>query len=123
MERHYPKFEQRQNVDLTKREASRTHGREGVVVSYNSFKNTATVVLALPKTQEIGPIHENVPCPTNVGVIGVAPEPGRGCWVQFKDDNERNPIITHFYNPHYSKYDYPAQTPAKSMVPRYYNSI
>lgn len=123
MEKHYPKFEKRQERDAVARRMSQTHGREGVVVAYNSFKNTATVILALPKSEQIGPIHKDVPCPTIPGIISVAPEPGRGCWVVFKDDNERKPMITHFYNEHYGKYDYVTQTDATSMVPRFYKSI
>lgn len=123
MERHYPKFEQRQSRDQTYRDMARTQGREAIVIAYNSFKNTATVAMSQPKTDELGDIHRDVPCPTTNGIIGVAPDPGRACWVTFKDENERRPVITHFYNNLYEKYDYETATNAQSMTPRFYSSI
>lgn len=121
MQKHYPKFEKRQNQDRSYTDMSQSSGREGVVMAYNEFKNTASVLMSLPKSEGFGAILEDVPCPTIMGVQTVAPEPGRMCWVAFKDSNERKPIITHYYNHAYFKYDYGIQRNANNLVPNFYS--
>ncbi len=123
MQKHYPKYEKRLQQDLTNRELSRTTGREGIIIAYNEFRNTATVLLTNPQDGGVGVTVENVPCPTYMGIQIAAPEPGRSCWVEFKNSGERNPIITHFYNLAYSQFDYENQMNASSMIPNYYTSI
>lgn len=122
MEKHYPKFEQRQKRDATNTQLSQLRDREGVIMTYNSFSNTATVLMSMPKSEGFGAILENVPCPTYNGIQTVHPEPGRLAWIVFVDNNERKPRITHFYNMKYDEYDYAAQKSANSMIPNFYSS-
>lgn len=121
--KHYPKFEKRLDQDLSKREMGNLGGREGIIIAYNSFKNTATVMLSDPKTDTPGEIIQNVKCPTYLGLQMAAPDPGRYCYVQFKRGGFKNPIITHFYNENYTDYDYEAQTKVRTWTPNFYSSI
>mgnify|MGYP001566734187 CR=1 FL=1 len=94
-------------------------GRLGVVMSYDKYDNTATVVITREQTDEIDDILRKVMCPVVLGVQTVAPSPGLQCWVVFKDNNISQPLISHFYNHRYSQYDYPKQTPATNTIPSY----
>lgn len=108
----------KQVVDPAMRQAAAP--RYGFVLSYNPIDNTASIALTSPGTDDLGEIFNNVPCPTSIGVQTVAPEAGRPCWVQWKDNNEAFPIITHFFNHAYTKIDYSKQTKAENNTPRFF---
>lgn len=115
-----PKFDQ--HIDNLMRQATqeRAHPRYGVVMSYDSSDNTATVLLSAPDSDSMGDIISNVPCPVYMGVQNVAPEPGRPCWVAFKGHNDRSPIITHFFNHAFKQYDNVRQNTAKTSIPNFH---
>lgn len=92
----------------------------GLVLSFDAIENTASVLLANPGTDDHGEIYNNVPCPTQVGLQTVAPEPGRPCWVVWKDNTNVYPIITHYFNHVHARIDYMRQTQARNDVPRYF---
>jgi hypothetical protein len=94
-------------------------GRLGVISSYDEVNHTATVMISGEKTDVIEDILQNVMCPVTLGIQGVAPSPGRECWVVFKDNNISQPLITHYYNHRYSQYDYSKQTQANYGLPNY----
>lgn len=94
-------------------------GSVGTVLSYDKFANTATVLVSKSETDEAEEILNNVPCPTYIGVQMAAPEPGRLCYVVFRNGNITQPLITHYYNHRYSQFDYNRQTPAPIDIPTY----
>lgn len=91
----------------------------GIVMNYEPSTNTATVLMASPGSDQPGEIHKEVMCPTNIGVQSVAPEPGRPCWVVFKNNNIAFPIITNFFNHVYDQIDYTKQTKAVNPLPKF----
>jgi hypothetical protein len=91
----------------------------GIVLWYDATRNCATVLMSQPGSDRPGEIYSNVPCPVQVGLQTVAPEPGRSCWVNFKFGNSHFPIVTSFFNYNYSNIDYPRATHAKSATPRF----
>lgn len=88
----------------------------GIVLWYNAVRNVANVLMSQPGSDATGEIYPNVPCPVNVGLQTVAPEPGRACTVMFKGDF---PIITGFFNYAYDNQDYPRSTAAAQSLPRF----
>lgn len=91
----------------------------GVILSYDKFANTATVMVSKSETDEAEEILKNVPCPTNIGVQMAAPEPGRLCVVIFRNGNITQPLITNYYNHRFSQYDYNRQSPTQVDIPSY----
>jgi hypothetical protein len=89
----------------------------GVILSYDRFANTATVLISKSETDEAEEILKNVPCPTYIGVQMAAPEPGRPCVVIFRNGNITQPLITHYYNHRYSEFDYGRQSPTQFDIP------
>lgn len=89
----------------------------GFVTSYDATRNTARVIMSRPGSDQPGEIYNNVPCPVQLGIQGVAPEPGRPCWVVFKGGNFQYPIITHFFNYNYGEHDYGRSTRAGQVLP------
>jgi len=114
-----PKFTEHIRKLIDQRELEKPRGRQGVIIDYNIEANTATVLLAASDSDLPTDIIKHVPCPTMLGVQPVAPEPGRLCWVAFRGASEANPVITHFYNHSYAKYDLDRQTNADTGVPRF----
>lgn len=80
--------------------------RQGVLIDYNPYNNTAIVALSSQNGDNIGEIIENVPCPHTPGIQTHAPEPGKLCWVTFRNGNMRQPVITHFYSNDFRRFDY-----------------
>jgi hypothetical protein len=99
--------------------AQRPNGVLGVISSYDRYTNTATVMVSKPDTDEIEEILPNVPCPVLLGVQSVAPEPGRPCYVVYKNGNKSQALITHYYNHRYDHYDYFKQARAEVLLPSY----
>jgi hypothetical protein len=106
--------------DQTSVNSDYVQGRYGVVTSYNSVSHTVTVIISGPSSETADEILTNVPCPVILGIQSVAPEPGRPCWVMFKDGKIGSPLITHFYNHQYVTYDYPKQSKAPIGIPNYF---
>lgn len=115
-----PKFQKHLNDHYMDQERSKQKGRYGIIISYDSPTNTATVVLSSPDSDVTGDILTKVPCPVQLGIQTVAPEPGRPCWVVFKNDRDtHNAVISHYFNQFYNKYDHPRQAPADSGIPSF----
>lgn len=91
----------------------------GIILDYNVRANTATVLMSNRGSEDLGEIYEQVPCPVQMGVQSMAPEPGRPCWISFKDNSFQFPVITHFFNHVYETVDYPRQYEAVNSVPRF----
>lgn len=100
-----------------------SNGGNGVILAYDAQTNTATVLMSRPDSDEAGDILTGVLCPTQIGVQGVAPEPGRECWVAMRNGSTKMPIITTYYNRIYTKMDYNKQTKAVNPVPRFMYDI
>lgn len=116
------KIKNKQDLDdtlLKNRYQKNTNGTIGTIISYEKMTNTATVVISKQETSDIDEIITGVPCPTFLGVQMVAPESGRPCWIVFKNGDVTQPLITHFYNHLYSKYDYPKQMGSSNIIPTY----
>lgn len=94
-------------------------GTNGIVLDYDPVTNNAVVLLAQPNSDAQGEILTDVPCPAMIGVQHQAPEAGRGCWVQFKGSDMTFPIITHYFNYNYEKFDYSKQNQAVNPLPRF----
>ena len=119
-----PKFEKhiKGRVDQYKAEESRS--RYGIVMSYDDVENTATVMLSAPDSDGTGDIIRGVLCPVYPGIQMAAPEPGRPCWVVFKDrTGEKFPIISHYFNHNYRKFDYQKQSKHFTGFPRFYTAM
>lgn len=95
------------------------NGVLGVVSSYDRYRNTASVIISKPDSDEIDEILNNVACPVLLGIQSVAPTPGRPCYVVFKGGNRSQPLITHFYNHRYDQFDYGKQTAADIALPNF----
>lgn len=93
--------------------------RMGVIAKYDKVTNTATVFLTGQDSDEITDIVSNVLCPVTMGVQTVAPEPGRPCWVVFRGGMDAQPMITHYFNHSYRKYDYGRTYSAPSSIPHH----
>lgn len=101
-------------------ERAKQKGRYGIIMSYNAYANTATVLLSSPDSDITGDLLTNVPCPIQLGIQHVAPEPGRPCWVMFKNDRDNNnAVISHYFNPLYNKYDDMKHSTAVSGIPSF----
>lgn len=78
-----PKFEQKikQNIlnPQTRQSAEYSSGY-GFIIQYYPTSNTADVMMSQKDSVDTGTIYKNVPCPTNIGIQTVAPEPGRHCF-------------------------------------------
>lgn len=94
-------------------------GSVGTILSYDRYSNSASVLLSKPETDEIEEVLQGVPCPTYIGVQMAAPEPGRLCWIVFKNGNLTQPLITHYYNHRYDMFDYSRQTVSGVNTPSY----
>lgn len=95
-------------------------GSVGIIQSYNSQTNTATVLIASPDSDIPNDIMTDVMCPVQIGIQTVAPEPGRPCWIVYKGGvNDRKAMISHYFNHNYTSYDYTKQSVSRSAVPRY----
>lgn len=113
-----PKMKKRiQDEILLPKQVAECQPGWGMVTHYNATNNTAHVMMSRPGSDEPGEMYNNVPCPVNLGVQGVAPEPGRTCWVVFKSGNFQQPMITHFFNYNYTERDYGRSTYAPQVAP------
>jgi hypothetical protein len=92
-------------------------GSLGVITSYNRTHNTASVAITENDTDEIREILTNVPCPVMYGVQGVAPTPGKLCYVLFKNGNIQSPLIVGIYNHRYQQFDYERQNNVRFTLP------
>lgn len=91
----------------------------GIVMSYDSINNRADVLMSSAASDSPGELLKGVMCPTNKGVQGVSPEPGRPCWVVFKNGSLATPIITNYFNHAFDQVDYQSQYTATNPIPRY----
>jgi hypothetical protein len=97
---HYPKFDSKiqSRIDASRMRQSKT--RPGVIMKFDVTTNTADVILDDAYSGQLGNIISKVPCPMNVGIQTVAPEPGTRCLIGFRDDNENNAyVISYFEEP------------------------
>ncbi len=92
-------------------------GSLGVIMSYDKHMNTASVAITESDSNIITDILRNVPCPVQLGVQSVCPEPGRSCWVSFKNGSLNQPVIINYYNHNYESYDYNKQNRAAVSIP------
>lgn len=115
-----PKFEKKikDNIITPARQQINTSGY-GIIMNYDPGMNQATVMMSAMGSDFYGQMYHNVPCPTNIGVQVVAPEPGRPCFVNFKDNNDSYPVIVTYFNHVYAQVDFSRQTTATNNTPRY----
>jgi len=113
------KLEQKAQQAVTNYRLQRMSGRLGVIIKYDETTNTATVAISGEQTDQVEEILTKVMCPVQLGVQGVAPQPGTNCWVVFKDDNITQPLISHYYNHRYEQFDYAKQVRSKNDIPNY----
>lgn len=118
---YQPKAQQKLNDYNYMRDRTRNaSGTVGVIQSYNTETNTATVLISSPDSDVPNDLMTNVICPITLGVQNVAPEPGRPCWVVLKGGmNDRKAMISHYFNHNFSAFDYGKQYQARASVPRY----
>jgi len=115
-----PKFEGKLREQLIYRDdQQRAQPGYGMVMAYDPVENTATVLMSMPGSDQVGEYYHNVPCPTNMGVQVVAPEQGRQCWVVFKDGTPANPMITHYFNHAFKDIDQYRNGRAVNEIPRF----
>lgn len=116
----YPKFDAKlkQNVIQPQAKQKALSGY-GMIAQYDPKTNTALVVMATRGSDDPGEVFKNVPCPVIMGANFTAPEPGRPCWVDFKDDNHGFPFVTAYFNSNYASIDYSRQTNAADNTPKY----
>jgi hypothetical protein len=119
MKQYNHKFEDHLEKRAKGEHNKRVTDRQGIVLGYNPMTNTASVALSGQDSDLVTDIIKNVPCPTYNGMQLSAPEAGRHCWVTFKGGRESQPMITHFYNHDYQKYDYRRMNKSKSDIPKY----
>ena len=110
---------ERRVVQPASSSAPKMMGSLGVVIDYDRYTNTCTVAITEGDTNNITEILQNVVCPTQIGVQSAAPEPGRLCWVSFKNGNLTQPLIVNFYNHRYEQNDYDMQTQTPFSIPSY----
>lgn len=120
---HNPKFEKHIDQKISQRDSEKSRSRYGVITSYDKTTNTATVLLTATDSDMPADVLKNVMCPVIMGVQAVAPEPGRPCWIAFKTDSEQFPVITHYFNHSYEKFDYKKQTNATTGMPSFISLI
>lgn len=92
-------------------------GSLGVITSYNPYNHTASVAITENDTDEIREILKNVPCPIMYGIQGVAPQPGKLCYVAFRNGKIQSPMIIAIYNHRYDQYDYETQNKTYFAMP------
>lgn len=113
------KFDQHIQGQINQANHEKSTSRYGIIMSYNSDDNTATVLLSSPDSDSMGDLVRKVPCPVYMGVQNVAPEPGRPCWVIFKGERESGPIITHYFNHAYEQFDNGRHNTARMSIPNF----
>lgn len=119
MRQYNDRFEKHINKKIAADRAVRVTDRHGMILSYNPRSNTATVALSGQDSDVITDILKEVPCPTYHGVQMSAPEAGRHCYIVFKGGRESQPMITHYYNHDYKKYDHYRMSNSHSSIPKY----
>jgi hypothetical protein len=115
-----PKFNKHIDNQIKAKQQTQSSGRHGIILTYNAVQNTATIGLSAPDSDVLIDLLRNVPCPTQIGVQTVAPEPGRPCWVAFKGNKDNNnAVVSHYFNHMYNSFDYPKQSGAATGVPSF----
>lgn len=119
-----PKFDKHIKEKISQARAEESANRYGIVMSYDRMSNTATVLLSAPESDGTGDLVRGVLCPVYPGIQMAAPEPGRPCWVVFKDrKGEKFPMISHYFNHNYQKFDYAKQNRHFIGLPRFYTAM
>lgn len=116
---HNKKIQEQIDCSIDKQKYQKFTGSVGTIISYDKFDNTATVAISKTETDEVSDFLKKVPCPTNIGIQTVAPSPGTMVYVVFRNGILSQPLITHFWNHQYSKYDYSRQTHSVNNIPTY----
>ena len=119
MKQYNDRFEKHLEHKIEGERGRRVTDRQGMILAYNPVKNTATVAMSGQDSDYITEIIKDVPCPTYNGIQAYAPEAGRHCYVVFKGGRESQPMITHYYNHDYEKYDYHRVSNSRSDIPKY----
>ncbi|HJS83582.1 MAG TPA: hypothetical protein VJ742_12185 [Nitrososphaera sp.] len=117
---NYPKFEKKvrdEIVGQVMRESQQPG--YGLILAYDKYTNTATIITSQPGSEQMGEIYKNVPCPVNMGIQSAAPKSGYPCWIQFKDGTMTQPYITNYFNPLFRDLDYTNQYRAVNDIPMY----
>ncbi len=113
------KIQNQINNTLQSNSYNKRSGSIGTILAYDKYSNTASVLVSKPETDEVEEVLQSVPCPTYIGIQMAAPEPGRLCWIVFKNGNLTQPLITHYYNHRYDTFDYNRQTSTAINAPSY----
>lgn len=118
-----PKYRQHLQQSIQQANSELAKPRYGIIVGYDYKTNTASVLLSSPDSDSPGDIIRNVMCPSIRGIQGVAPSPGYPCWVAFKGDREKFPVILTYFNHNYERYDYNNQYDAINYTPKFMLSM
>lgn len=116
---NYPKFDQKINDQIANIKFQETKTRPGIVMSYDKFTNSATILLEERNSGTIGDIINNVPCPFNYGVQSVSPHSGLRCIVGFRNSVEKDPYIVTFYTDPYDTTKSIINTSVDTGVPKF----
>lgn len=118
-----PKYKQHLQQTIQQASAELAKPRHGIIVGYDYLNNTASVMLSSPDSETPGDIIKNVICPSTRGIQAVAPSPGYPCWVAFKGDREKFPVILSFFNHNYEHFDYKRQYDSVNYTPKFMLSL
>lgn len=119
MSTNYPKFENKLQSQIDNSRMRQAKGRPGIIMSFDMRSNTASIIIDDQMSGQIGNIIHDVPCPIQVGVQSVAPEPGTRCFVQFRDDSEGSPYVSFYFDEHNVSSSYSRNYSVNSGVPKY----
>lgn len=118
-----PKLNEFLHSQIDTKDAQKSTGRYGIVMSYDRKNNTATVLMSSIDSDIPSQFLTDVHCPVVMGVQTTAPEPGRPCWVTFKTDNQQFPVISHYFNYNFQKFDHDRHYNADIGLPNFIHHI
>lgn len=116
---NYPKFENKIQNQIDQSKMRQARGRPGIIMAYDIRTNSASILVDDQMSGQIGNIMHDVPCPVNVGVQTVAPEPGTRCYVQFRDDNEGSAYVAFYFDQHQVSSSYSRNYTINTGIPKY----
>ena len=119
MQKKYPRFDKKiqEQIDVSRLKESRA--RPGMVISFNSVKSTATIVVDDPHSGKPGQVLNNVPCPVSKGIQTVSPFAGSRCLIGFRDSQETDPYVLNFFDDTSASNYYNRNYSVETGIPRF----